>query len=78
MATSDVARRLAARGVSVPGIDLSADVLAQLRAKPGADAGSQRSARERQPELRGVLVWWVGCGVAGEVVGWFVVGVAGW
>ena len=36
--TGRIALPLAARGVPVHGIDLSADMLAQLRAKPGADA----------------------------------------
>ena len=36
--TGRIALPLAARGVPVHGIDLSADMLAKLRAKPGADA----------------------------------------
>src|SRR5689334_12848980 len=36
--TGRIALPLAERGISVAGIDLSPDMVAQLRAKPGADA----------------------------------------
>ena len=45
--TGRIALPLAARGVSVSGIDLSEAMVARLRAKPGSDARSRRAVADR-------------------------------
>ena len=51
--TGRIALPLSQQGVRVHGIDLSEDMVAQLREKPGAEAIGVRSATSRRPRSTG-------------------------